>query len=338
MEPPDNEDWFRLPSGVVAGSPHAFRIGLTLGAAVSVAAGAVLLSWAEVTFPEGGLIIAGAAFVALGFVTASVAGSRRAWAGMLCGAVLPALAATVLVVLLLPDPTGFYSILGLALPVLALGSALVLGSFGFGLKLMVWPQAGGFHGLPLVVAVAGVALGLVAIGTARGDLRWGGLFHSCPEGRSCIYEVGLSVVVPSGWHVTSPAHGEILWAMARDASPEQVGVMVKRGVSELVDGSPLPTTLDGLEARVVAQTSGASLLLEGNSTATAARMTLPVGEATCLRYERWMFLVDWTPQIEDCWFFVDDTIVLVSSVGAPSDDVDTFLRSMQALPSDTSGT
>lgn len=335
MQPMDTTDHRTAAARAAGPVPAVFRTALVLGMGVTMAAGAVLVGWTDPTFPEGGVLAAGAAFVALGFVTASVSGSRAAWAGMVCGAVLPAVATAVGMAVLLPDPTGDYRIIGLALPAVAVAAAVTLGSLGFGLKTAVWPATGGFHAGRLLVAVGCIVLAVIAAGTVRGDLRWGGLFRTCPDGRSCVYEVGLSMVVPSGWHVQSPASSEILWEMAWDASPEHVGVMVKRGESELVNPSPRPATLDELEAAVVTQTSGASMLLMGNSPATAERMTLPIGEASCVRYERWMFLVDWTPEVRDCWFFVGDTIVLVSSVDAPAVDVDAFLRSMRRLPGDS---
>lgn len=328
-----------FPPGDATRSSDAFTTGVFRGACGSVAAGIAFVVWGttveavDVSFMWGGLVFAAAAFVACGFVTASAAGCRRGWAGMLCGAVLPALAVGLLLASQTPYSLADSLIAVLMLPVAALAGSLVLGSFGFALRIFVWPAGGRLRRGPLLVACMAVVFALVAVGSVTGYFRWGGLFRSCPTGRSCVYELGISMVVPPGWHVESPS-GDSLWVMAWDEYPKQVGVMAKRGSSVLSDTPLLPTTLDQLEMAAMVQTSRANAILMGNTTATPTRVTLPVGQATCLRYERWMFLVDWSPEVTDCWFFVDGRIALVSAVDAPNDYLDAFLQSIRALPDD----
>lgn len=131
----------------------------------------------------------------------------------------------------------------------------------------------------------------------------------CPPAAKCVWNAGVSVVVPSGWSAQPVERGELL--LISPGKGARVRIVMEDGDAAI--GSGLHGTLDEVEATTIAalgDTSGTFTHVDGLAT---ERVLLPVGPGVRVRYvSTTTFIMSYSQANDSVWFFANGRLLVVS--------------------------
>jgi hypothetical protein len=147
--------------------------------------------------------------------------------------------------------------------------------------------------------------------------------HPCGDGRTCIPEAGISLVLPSTWRETDERYRYMF--VAAPGGKGRTGIGLTAGLDVL---SPLPTELTSLEEAVRQLRTVPSVVFEGPDLegviegveAEAERIELAIGEAVRVRYVAPEYWAGWHQHI-DYWFYAGSRMLVLTYVDGPADHI-----------------